>query len=500
MKRRDFIKALGIMGASLAVPPYLREKGFMTPAQAAGVSEQAFRNARQAVLGELNFEAPSVLPTVINIFMYGGPSELAGNLTNIAEINAKSQNPYPNAMLQSTADGGQITPNGFWSSAGGAIMEELIASGDMSIYRTINRVIDDSKTHRTSIFSAQQGSLSQETPGMGTTVAAILNTHYYAQDAAPFLPFVSFEGESVQYNLGDINLPLTLKPVSLDRNFKNPYSRSVLRAFSSNNNDTADEICTIGGVEKNCDAAIEELAKTIAGNDSKFQKIQDGFSKRKELDDYISQNLSGDINALVPADTDANGNRLVDYTGSFGANVRAAMVLAIQNSDTRFITLSTGGLGGWDDHDNSLDKYTNRVQNLMSNMRSAVNHMRIAGRNDIIINVFGEFGRNVNLNGSMGWDHGNNMNLYTFGGSAVRPTGALGKIVGKTKWTGREGQNRQFTAPTDDSYQAEPMSIAATIYGYFGVKNPQILTAGEDDRAPNGFGPIDETTAGEPLA
>lgn len=111
----------------------------------------------------------------------------------------------------------------------------------------------------------------------------------------------------------------------------------------------------------------------------------------------------------------------------------------------------------------------------MQAINVAVQHMKSLGRNDIIINIFGDFGRNVNLNNSAGWDHGNNQNLYTVGGSTIRPL-ALGKIVGNTERIGTGFQNRQFTAPTSDSYQCEPFSIASSIYKYFGVQNPEILT------------------------
>ena len=36
--------------------------------------------------------------------------------------------------------------------------------------------------------------------------------------------------------------------------------------------------------------------------------------------------------------------------------------------------------------------------------------------------------------------------------------------------------NRQFTTPMDDSYQCEPFSIASSIFKYFGVQNPAVLT------------------------
>jgi hypothetical protein len=104
----------------------------------------------------------------------------------------------------------------------------------------------------------------------------------------------------------------------------------------------------------------------------------------------------------------------------------------------------------------------------------------------------------VNLNNSEGWDHGNNQNLYTFGGAAVRPGGAaaLGKVVGRTVRSGDSGANNQVTVPEAGSYEAEPMSIAASVYSYFGVQNPQILTA-DPALNPGGDLALDETVTAE---
>ncbi len=52
----------------------------------------------------------------------------------------------------------------------------------------------------------------------------------------------------------------------------------------------------------------------------------------------------------------------------------------------------------------------------------------------------------------------------------------LGKIVGTTERTGTPFENRQFTTPTSGSYQCEPFAIASTIYKYFGLQNPELLT------------------------
>jgi hypothetical protein len=73
----------------------------------------------------------------------------------------------------------------------------------------------------------------------------------------------------------------------------------------------------------------------------------------------------------------------------------------------------------------------------------------------------------------------------------------MGKVVGKTQRSGTPGTNNQVTVPTTDSYEAEPMSVASTVYSYFGVQNPEILTA-DDERNPAGVPAIDETIAEEP--
>lgn len=160
---------------------------------------------------------------------------------------------------------------------------------------------------------------------------------------------------------------------------------------------------------------------------------------------------------------------------NFGNRLRAAVSLAIGNPDTVFISLGSGGLGGWDDHSGAIEDYVPRMRGLMEALQVAIRHMILEDADNIVINVFGDFGRNVNLNGSMGWDHGNNQNLYTLGGSAI-PGRGLGKLVGKTYRIGTPFENRQFTSPTAGSYQCEPFSIASSIFRYFGVQNPEVLT------------------------
>ncbi|MDH5729754.1 MAG: DUF1501 domain-containing protein, partial [Gammaproteobacteria bacterium] len=171
----------------------------------------------------------------------------------------------------------------------------------------------------------------------------------------------------------------------------------------------------------------------------------------------------------------------------------AAISLMLANQETVFVSLGSGGLGGWDDHSDAIVNYTNRMQELMVALQAAANHLNSASlagivhADKIIINVFGDFGRNVNMNDSRGWDHGNNQNLYTVGGKGLR---ALGKIVGRTKRIGDSGVNRQFTSPDDGSYEFEPFALASSMFAAYGVDNPEAIT---------GEAPIDETQPGETL-
>ena len=491
--RRGFLKSSAAAGLTLSAPTLF------------GVPQIA-RAARADILDQADFQLPDRLPQVINVFLYGGPSELAGNLTNIDRINATSQNPYPDGLLRTLDQEGQITANGFWRNAGGLEMEQMLSAGHMSVYRTINRLKDDTRAHRPSVFSSQKGSLViDDAPGVGTTLAALLHAHKDQLDGSDLLggrqlmnlvlPFISFEGSTPAFVPDpDSNLPLQLRGLSLDERFDNPYTRD--------RNKHNDE--------------LEALIRRMVNRNEKlrYSKIVAGFERRDQMESLIGNLQSAAESPLPMAPPQADGTPDPDvdpqtgylqYPGnnSFSARLKAAVTLAVENPDSLFITVG-GGLGGWDDHSSAIEDYVPRMQQLMRALQVAAKHIHYSdmayggtrSTDNIIINVHGDFGRNVNLNNSEGWDHGNNQNLYTIGGAGIRPNGALGKVVGKTEIYGPAKENRQFTRPTDDSYQAEPLSIASTVYGYFGANNPRVLTSG-GELNPMGDWPIDERVDGE---
>ena len=542
MNKRNFLKSVAALGGSALLPSSINPLAMYKTASAAVNYSGA------------NVVAPAVMPQVINVFLYGGPSELSGNLTNIADIENNSQNSYAAAFgggilrLENDIDGngnnGFITRNGFWrgtpntnnspnnlhldvNGAGGRAMQFMLDNKHMSVYRTLFKELDGTRSHRESLLQSFKGSLDIEgSPGVGTRIAATLYQHraLFEQpttllaDGTDFndivndllLPFVSFEGDTRAYQQDpDFQVPLLLRGLTLDQNFQNPYSR--------------------GSVPSN-DAAIEALADTIRtpAYNARYSAAANSFDLREFLESKINGIQSADnlpLPVIDATDPDAvadaaslglvPGDAIVYPNNQYTARVSAAVTLALVNPGSLYITVG-GGLGGWDDHNNGIDNYRNRMNALMEVMKAAVLHIKYANvsqnagafktldgnersTDNIVINMCGDFGRRVNLNGNQGWDHGNNQNLFTFGGAGIRQGGAaaLGKVVGTTVRVGDAGTNNQVTEPAPGSYKAEPMSVAATVYSYFGVQNPEVLTS-DEELNPAGVPAIDETQAGEP--
>ena len=507
MNRRKFLKTMGAAGSSVFIPSSLNLS-----------SLYKYANAAVDYAGA-NIAPPAVMPQMINIFLYGGPSELAGNLTNIVDIENSSQNSYesafPGITTTTTANpaDGLITPNGFWRGAGGDEMEFMVGQQYMNVYRTLMKRKDGTRSHRESILMSLKGSLDIETSaGVGTRMAALLyqnKTAYegvsqLADNTGPItrvedllLPFVSFESDSRIYAPDpDFTIPLLLRGTTLDDNFDNPFTR--------NNNGNATVMDTL----------VNKV--TGAAEQARYAGVISAFELRNFLENKIGD-LDTANNAALPTLLDAadvtenGGNPAFTYPNNgFGRTVKAAVTLAIENPSTLFISLG-GALGGWDDHNNGVDSYPGRMTNVMQTLRAAMWHIKysagkaIAGgatrgtTDNIIINVYGDFGRRVNLNNSQGWDHGNNQNLFTLGGAGVFSEGnpggraqrTLGKVVGTTERVGDSGTNNQFTNPVAGSYEFEPMSVAASLYSYMGVQNPNMLTA-DPEMNPGGDPAIDE--------
>lgn len=534
MNKRNFLKSIAALGGSALLPSSLNPLAMYKTASAAVDYSAA------------TVVAPAVMPQVINIFLYGGPSELSGNLTNMAGINgidANSQNSYAvpfGARILTFDDTGDaangfITKNGFWrgtpnnnnskiddNGAGGRAMQFMVDNNYMSVYRTLMKRLDGTRSHRESLLQSFKGSLDIEgSAGVGTKVAATLFQHRAKFEGTTtladgavigdivndlLLPFVSFEGDTRAFQQDPaFQIPLLYRGITLDQNFNNPYSRG------SNNNDVV----------------LEALAnaRRTAEYDARYSGAANSFKLRAELESKIGNIQAASNTTTTPlpiitdpvdiaaANLDTATGRLVYPNNQYRDRVRAAVTLALVNPGSLYITVG-GGLGGWDDHNNGIDNYRNRMNDLFETLKAAMLHIKYFDvsrgglltldgstrtTDNIVINMFGDFGRRVNLNGNQGWDHGNNQNLFTFGGAGVRAGGAaaLGKVVGKTVRVGDPGTNNQVTEPAPGSYEAEPMSVASTVFSYFGVQDPELLTR-DDELNPPGVPAIDETRTGEP--
>lgn len=446
MRRRNFIKLSLAAYASLALP---------STSSAAAVN-----------LSQVNFEGSVYADNnaqTIMIFMYGGASSLAGNLTNIDEINNESQSDYYNYFR-----GVNPTANGCWQEAGGTHMEEMMDAGDMTLFRTsFSQVREDNnnKAHGSCTVQNQKGSFDEDGGGVVANLAQVLKNNGVI-DEETILPFVTLEGESTFYAEGRDQLPSYLKPVGLNESFSNPYNRNRVRDWSKYTPKER-ETENYNDSELGFDPALEAQMNSLAQSHNSNIKIKDAFAKRGALGEFID-----DIADAATPDLGANA---YPTNSSFAEKIEAAIKIMDNNPDTKVITMNTGGLGGWDDH-NDARNYVTRSEELFLSLKSGMAHLDALGKkNKISIMVFSEFGRNVNLNSALGWDHGNLQNLYVFGGTDYFTHRG---VVGETEVSVTGQINRLYLKPKAGTEQFEHLSIAATLYKIFGITNPEILTDG----------------------
>ena len=448
MNRRDFLR-LSIAGSSFLLTPTLA-------------------GAKNIDIDAINFSKDILdangAQTII-IFLYGGASQLCGNITNLDDIEKYSQNSYKSYFRGVTP-----TNNGCWQEAGGIHLEKMIENGDLTLYRSCYSEVreqNSNRAHGVCTEQNQKGSFDTNGGGIIANIASIL----YAKGAinsSDLMPFVSMEGDSSFYAPSNLEMPGFLKPVTINENFDNPYKRvrwsvrnwtyyTPQEREHEHYNDTDEN----GGF----DPALTSKMDTLAQEHNSEGKIKEDFATRKKLSNFIDN--------IKNAQTPDLGEDAYLADDSFSKKLEAAVKLMDNNPDTRILTLNTGGLGGWDDHNDARD-YVSRAEKLFRAVRSAMAHIKaISKENRINIMIFGEFGRNVNLNSAYGWDHGNLQNLYILGGKNYFTHKG---VVGETIVDNTGSLNRLWLKPKSQSYWFEPMSIATTLYKIYGIQNPELLT------------------------
>ena len=397
----------------------------------------------------------------IVVFLYGAASQLSGNFSNHDEIIAKSQSDYGYFR------GITLTANDCWQEAGGTHMEAMMDAGDMTMFRTCYsevREANNNKAHGLCTTQNQTGTFDDNSAGVVVNLAQILQSKGLVSEDS-VLPFVMLEGESAFYQEGQEPLDAFLKPVALNEKLNNPYSRYLRdwRYYTAEERTIAD----YNDAETGFDPALHAKMDTLAQVTNSDGKIKEGFAKRSELDAFIE--------TLKTVPTPNLGTDAYPLDDRFAARLETSIKVLVNNPDTKMITMGADGLGGWDDHDDARG-YVVRMESLFRSLRSAMAHLKAEGKDgNVNIMVFGEFGRNVNLNSALGWDHGNLQNLYVLGGKNYFTHQG---IVGETVLTETGKINRLFLKPKSGSYTFEPMSIASTLYKIYGITNPETLTNG----------------------
>jgi len=444
MQRRTFMKlSLGVAGAAVLTPEYAIAKTL--DLNAIEFSKETYdENNAQTII----------------IFTYGGACQLGGNLTNLEEIDEKSQSGY-NYFGTITK-----TTNNCWAEAGGRAMETMIENGDLTIFRSCysaHRDITYNRAHGDCTEENQKGTFDHYSGGILSNLAMILEDQGCINDET-IMPFVTMEGESHFYDKGDYILPGFAKPVSINESFSNPYYRRVRIWYNYTRDERKENNYSRSDADGGFDPILSINMDKLAQETNEAGKVKDYFTKRPELDNFLV--------SIANSETPDLGDDAYPRN-DFARKIEAAIKLLDKNPDTKVITLGTGGLGGWDDH-NDAKNYTYRMERLFEALQSGMAHLKAIGKDENInIMVFGEFGRNVNLNTAFGWDHGNLQNLYVMGGKGYFKHQG---IVGETIVDQTGVFNRLWLKPKEGTYWFEPLSIAATLYKIYGVENPEIMT------------------------
>lgn len=442
MNRRNFLKLSLCAGCSTLIPALPRL-------------------AAAGPLDNVSFNAATYsnnTPQTIMVFLYGGPSELAGNFTNYNQFKNLSQSSYSHYFGDSNL---HSTTHGFWDAAAGNLMEELLAAGDLNVFRTCFSQVrwdDDNRSHGICVAQNQRGTFNQDAAGIFSNLARVLLNNGII-DSNTTMPFLTMEGESGFFARGNLEMIPIIEPISMNENLDNPFSR---------------------GSERDYTGSMDYLAQARNRSLNLSAKITDAFAKRSEMEAFID-----DIDGIADPNlgTNSHGESLNYEDNTFARKLKTAVKIMNSNPDTRIISLGSGGLGGWDDH-NDAENYLGRMDRLFRALRSAVAHIRQVNKiNTINIMVMGDFGRGLNLNSAHGWDHGNLQNFYLLGGKNY--FNSVG-VVGQTAVNSTGSANRLYSVPKSGTYWFEPLSVASTIYSVYGITNPGVLTGNQPVIAPWG--------------
>ena len=140
-----------------------------------------------------------------------------------------------------------------------------------------------------------------------------------------------------------------------------------------------------------------------------------------------------------------------------------------------FVTLS---YGGWDTHGNNFTTLKRQLPNLDRGIAHLVQDLHDRGMQDeVVLVVWGEFGRTPRINGGGGRDHWSPAMSALVAGGGLR----MGQVVGATTAKGERPKDRPYTVP----------QLLSTLYRTIGIDPSQTFPNGSgrpmyvlDDREP----------------
>ena len=450
MRRRDFLKgALSLAAASAVSPSFLKADVIPDDGTTLLPLDKVKFNA--------NLFASNDAQTIV-VFLGGGMSEVVGNTKHIKEIRDEKLSllPYQDGEFdKGSTTLNSSTENYFWSEAGGTFLEKMLSNGDLNLFRTCYRK-NASVAHGINQKRYAHGNDKGYDSGIVATIMHVLHQNGAVSESAK-LTNVAIDGgfyKLLEDNAAPTALPGFLKPISFNRNFDNPYN---YKKDSEGRVDLGDYSCN--KIFNNAD--FDNRLNALMLRHNKYDALSDVINYRREISDFIEDVKNVELPVEYPSTVD-------------GRKFEAAMRILTNNPDTKIVTIQ-GGHSGWDDHSDGIKNHKARAYELFEAIDRAVEHANYLGKDNISIVLFGDFGRNMNINSAYGWDHGNNQNVYWFGGK--RFFNRLG-IVGETELHVWLKKARLYTRPTKESYQFSAMSIAATLYRLYGITNPEVLTGG----------------------
>lgn len=443
MKRREFLKKSMGLAAAAAIPSAMLKADVIPDDGSRPLPLEAVRFDPEIYRAN---EARTIL-----IFLGGGMSDIVANMTHLSEIveNDLSQTPYPQGRLTPT-DG-----NGFWLEAGGDILERCLDEGELTVFRTCYSHLA-SASHGLNQKRYCHGNDRGYESGIPMTLMHLLHRGGVVGESDMFVN-VAIDGgfyKLLQDFSAAFPLPPYLRPISFNRDFDNPYE------YGRDDRNQVD----LGDYKTNeifNAADFDRRLDTLMRRHNRNDPLAEIFNGRKELSEFVEEAKNRQLPVEYPKTVD-------------GRKLETAMRILTGNPSTRFVTI-LGGHSGWDDHSDAITLHEKRARELFEAVEVAMRHMRAEKIDNINIVLFGDFGRNLSLNSTGGWDHGNNQALLWFGGTRyLRHM----KVVGETELEVRIPKARLYHRPAAGTFEFSPISIAATIYRLYGVVNPEVLTGG----------------------